>query len=326
MTTRTKSLVPVILFLIPLAALAENVRGPVVDNVILDSTSDSHVATVGLEDLIGVSLGDGNRFIKGVELDITVPPAARRYRNLLGLYIYKRVTPSPSSSADLYSGSRAGFIVLPAVSKIYVNIPVKVNAVQPSAETITLDNPIPAGQFPLIVTVLPVAKGLPSSVSDSKFTIKVSPILEDKGLLKLNVTEDGKTPEFPYALSIDDRPTAVDPLEYELDSGIHHLSVTSRHYKEVNKTFGIDKGRTTTVDISLERLVPKVLFEAPDNAEIFLDGQKLQTVPKKPMTVTEGQHTVIIREGDYSLTKKFSVERGKSYKVSLFLDILVQEN
>jgi len=42
--------------------------------------------------------------------------------------------------------------------------------------------------------------------------------------------------------------------------------------------------------------------------------------------VTEGQHTVIIREGDYSLTKKFSVERGKSYKVSLFLDILVQEN
>jgi hypothetical protein len=72
--------------------------------------------------------------------------------------------------------------------------------------------------------------------------------------------------------------------------------------------------------------VPKIVFEAPDTAEIFLDGQKLDGLPKKPMSVTEGEHTVIMRVGNYSLTKKFSVERGRSYKISLFLDISVQEN
>lgn len=326
MTRRTKWLALVVALLLPATAFAENVRGPVVDTVVLDPTSGSHQVSIGLDELLGVAFGASSRFIKGVELDISVPPPARQYRNLVALYVYKAVAPTPSSTTDLYSGRRAGFVVLPATPKVYVNIPIKANAIQPSPETITFDTPIPAKDFPLIVTVLPVAKGLPSSVSNSTFVVKVSPILEDKGLLTLDVTEKGNPPSFPYNLTIDDQPVNLNPAGYELASGVHHLTITSDHYKEITKTFGIDKGQTTTITISLERLVPTIVFEAPDNAEIFLDGQKLENVPKKPMKVTEGEHTVIIREGNYSLTKKFSVERGKSYKVSLFLDILVQEN
>ena len=135
-----------------------------------------------------------------------------------------------------------------------------------------------------------------------------------------------KRPGLPYSLTIDGQQVIPDSAGFELSAGIHTLSITSNHYEEVNKTFGIGKGQTTMVEIALKRLVPTLIFEAPDTAQIFLDGQKLDPVPTKPLPVTEGSHTVIIRVGNYSLTKKFAVERGRSYKVSLFLDILVQEN
>lgn len=326
MTKILKSLVPALLLIFPALLFAENVRGPVVANLSIDSTSKPQEETLGIEDLLGVELAGNGRFVKGIELDFTLPASARQYRNLLGLYIYKGVKPRPSKASDLYSGDRAGFIVLPATSRVYVNVPIKPNSIQQSAETITIGTAIPATEFPLIVTILPVAKGLPTGVSESQFGVKVSPILEDKGLLKLDISESGKPPEFPFSLSIDDQSTEPQSGGYELASGIHHLSITSDHYKEINKTFGIDKGQTTSIAISLERLVPKITFEAPDSAEIFLDGQKLDGVPTKPVTVTEGEHTVIMRVGNYSLTKKFSVERGRSYKISLFLDISVQEN
>lgn len=316
----------VIALALPSALSADNVRGPVIGDLTLESTSAPEVVTIGIEDLIGISIGGNGRFIKGVELDISIPPAARQYRDLLALYVYKQVSPVPSSRLDLYSGLRAGFVVLPTTARLYVNIPLKRNAIEPSAETTTLGSPITAAQFPLIVTVLPVAKGLPEGVSESKFPITVTPILENKGLLKLHLSENGKPPEFPYTLTIDGQQLAPDTLGYELSSGIHNMTVSSNHYKQVNKTFGIEKGQTTQMGVSLQPLVPTILFEAPDTAEIFLDGQKIGGVPKKPVPVTEGEHTVIIRVGNYSLTKKFSVERGRSYKVSLFLDISVQEN
>lgn len=321
-----RALLLIAVLALPSMLFAENIRGPLVAHLTLNAGSGEVQASVGVDDLLGISLGTNSRFIKGVEVTLTIPSAARRYRDLLALYLYKKVSPPPTKKVKLYSASRAGFFVLPTSHHFYVNVPLKANAIEPSPETATLSSPVPADQFPLLLSVLPVAKGLPGGVASSTFTVRVSPVLEDKGLLKLKLTEDGKAPRLSYSLAIDGHTVEPKPGGYELATGIHSLTITSSHYKQVTKSFGIDKGRTTSIDLSLKPLVPTILFEAPDNAQIFLDGQKLKGVPRKPIPVTEGQHTVIIREGDYSLTKKFTVERGRSYKISLFLDIVVQEN
>ncbi|HUZ17214.1 MAG TPA: hypothetical protein VMV68_02430 [Spirochaetia bacterium] len=312
--------------LLPLVAAAETIRGPIRSQQTVSSTQDSETTTVGIEDLISVSLGDNARFINGIEVDISVPPAARQYRNLLALFVYKRVYPAPSDNVADYSGTRVAFVVLPPTAKSYVVIPIRQGALQGSPDTITLDSVIRPEDFPVILTILPVAKGLPASISDSTFGISISPVVADRGLLLLDITDDGKPPAQPFTLSIDDEQVAIDREGYALSTGLHHLQITSTSYKDLYRTFGIDKGGTTRLALQLQSLVPQLTFEAPDNAELFLDGQKLDPIPRAPMVVSAGEHTVIMRLGNYSLTKKFTVEQGKSYKVSLFLDILVQEN
>jgi hypothetical protein len=43
------------------------------------------------------------------------------------------------------------------------------------------------------------------------------------------------------------------------------------------------------------------------------------------MTVEPGDHTAACRIGDYSLTRKFTAYRGKTYKLVLEIDLQVQE-
>jgi PEGA domain len=315
-----------LLVLVPWLLFSENVRGPVKAQVSLAPGSGAQTNVIALEDLLSIDLENGGRFIDGLEVDITIPPSARQYKDLLGLYIYEKVSPEPTSSSISYTATRVDFIVLPTVAKIYLTIPMRAGGVPSSPDTLNTSTVIPPSDFPIVLTILPVAKGLPASVSDSTFPVTVSPIVADRGLLKLDVSENGKEPSLPYTLSIDDTTITPNPAGYELPAGLHHLDISSDGYKEIYRTFGIDKGQTTRLDISLIPLVPKLIFEAPETAEVFLDGQRLDGVPKDPVPVSEGEHTVIIRLGNYSLTKKFTVERGRSYKISLLLDILVQEN
>jgi hypothetical protein len=65
--------------------------------------------------------------------------------------------------------------------------------------------------------------------------------------------------------------------------------------------------------------------EAPDSAIVSLDGDKIDHVAHPTMTVEPGDHYASCRIGDYSLTRKFTAYRGKSYKLVLEIDLQVQE-
>jgi hypothetical protein len=175
----------VLVGLISAAAFADTVRGPLKADTTLMPGTDATTIVLALEDLVSVRLADNGRFDNGVEVDVTIPPAARQYRNLLGLFIYKRVTPPPSQSVSAYSGTRATFVVLPAAAKAFIAIPVKAGVLAASPDTMTADAVIPAQDFPILLTILPVAKGLPASVTDSTFPVAISPIIADRGLLQL---------------------------------------------------------------------------------------------------------------------------------------------
>lgn len=314
------------LVLLPSLLPAENIRGPLRANETVSATNTGASAVLGIDDLLGLSLEDKHHFINGIEVVVQIPPSARQYPNLIALFIYKNVHPTPSAGTVEYTGSRAAFVVLPSAPRAYIDIPIHEGTVGGSAATTVIPSVVRPEEFPLILSILPVAKGLPSGVSESTFSVSVAPILADRGLLRLDITDNGGPPKNSYSLSIDDEPVTPQSDGYVLSSGLHHLQITSDSYKSIYRTFGIDKGQTTRIALRLESVVPRLSFEAPQTAEIFLDGRKLDPVPRTPIEVSEGEHTVIVRVGNYSLTKKFTVVRGKSYKISLFLDILVQEN
>ena len=168
-------------------------------------------------------------------------------------------------------------------------------------------------------------KGIPSYISNSTFSIKAYPLVEDKGILSLEVIfpDENQDPVFIY---LDEKKLPWPIKNYPIRTGLHHLSIESEYFKKEYLTFGIEKGKLTECKIELVRLVPKLTIEAPENTIIFLDGEKIDILPGEVINISEGEHIVLFKLGDYKLSRNFSVSRGKTFKISLLLDILIQDN
>ena len=46
---------------------------------------------------------------------------------------------------------------------------------------------------------------------------------------------------------------------------------------------------------------------------------------KEPLPVTVGVHTVVFKMGTYELTRQITVEEGKTYEMTMAMDVLLQE-
>jgi hypothetical protein len=66
--------------------------------------------------------------------------------------------------------------------------------------------------------------------------------------------------------------------------------------------------------------------EAPDSALILIDGQKLGRDAKASLAVEVGEHTVTCKIGDYTITRKFTAYRGKTYRLVLSVELQLQES
>ena len=57
---------------------------------------------------------------------------------------------------------------------------------------------------------------------------------------------------------------------------------------------------------------------------MYLDGEKLSALAGLP--IAEGTHQVRVKIADYSVTRKFSAQRGRHYHLSCVFDIMITED
>ena len=113
------------------------------------------------------------------------------------------------------------------------------------------------------------------------------------------------------------------PVIWKLNSPAHSRG---KGYKKQVISFGISKGERTVLNLEMEKAVSFLVVEAPGNTGVFYDGEKLPFPAQNRFEVQEGEHILLFRLGDYKLSKKIEVAPGKTYKISLLLDILMQED
>ena len=53
--------------------------------------------------------------------------------------------------------------------------------------------------------------------------------------------------------------------------------------------------------------------------------QVLGAVLEEPLPVAVGVHTVVFKMGSYELTRQVTVEEGKTYELTMTMDVLLQE-
>lgn len=310
------------------------VRGTVTSELVVEPSDAEGVSgSLRAEDLAVLSIRQELSFLEGIQLEVQVPEAVREAGGGFAIYVYDGVAPAPSSARRDYRGRRVFFRPIPEANRFFVTIPISQrHALRPTAGAFLIEEVIAPERFPILVTILPVMKGIPGAAMRADFTVAAKPLLLDIGAADLVVLDPegtdilesaGSLREFQLYLDGERIDYGPDPLV--LAPGLHKLALESTRYENQRLTFGVERGSISNVEVRLEEPRSAVTFEAPEGVTLFIDGESVDH--RAPdFSLPAGEHTVTFQIGEYSVSKKFAVEPKKSYKISLSLDILVNED
>jgi len=305
----------------------ESLRGNVTD--LVDLSSDARTSLeypLKVNELLAVEAGGKADFLQGVEVSLRIPSSLSQSGTSFLVMIYKAVSPAVRTGVGNYRALEAGHAVLPARSRIYLELPFRGYSPAYSAAVTPLvqDTPLLAGELPLLITLIPMSKGAPPVLDTESFQLKVTPVWGEVGKVEISLSGDPVDPD-SLILWIDDQQVRFSGQTLTLSAGVHKLLAQAEGFREISRNFAVPKAQTVRLDLPFEHLRSTVLFEAPEDSQIFLDGEKITFPQNGPLSLDDGEHSVMMILGDYRISKRVRIVPGKDYKISLFLDILLQE-
>jgi hypothetical protein len=315
-------------------AFGQNLRGLVVEELRVPGDA-AYEKTVGiaLEEMAALSLEADARFLRGLRLELRLSNLLKQHFDSFALAVYRRLAPAPRKGVASYQGERIFFQFLPYLNRIQVHLPLSGEEGEAAAEAgdgiYRLASPLEREDFPIVVAILPLMKGIPDAVAEAKFYLTVRPVVARRGTVQLSLRVPPGAEAEALRAWLDER--ELSPAELlalkegqDLPAGLHRLRLSAPSLQEVNTSFTVEPGKTSALDIELQSLTTLLSIEAPQNAEVFLDGEKLSSLTALP--IAEGSHQVRVKIADYNVTKKFSAQAGRHYHLSCIFDIILSED
>jgi hypothetical protein len=314
-------------FSLSLRAYPESFRALVSGSieVSLDSSAAAPVQ-LGLNRAALITLGAETRFLRGIELELSAPQRWLNYRGTLAMIIHADLNRLPGQGAVDLEGRRIAFEPLPNKLQIIYQIPLRAShglrttpyAAVPAGVTLPLS-------FPLLFRLTPIVKGMSDELETMIFQFTARPILSDEGAIRLSPRYPEQLRGKPFTVLIDD--VLIENLAEEqlLKEGEHHLVVLSDDYRNESRRFMVERAKILDLAIELQDPTPLIVFEAPGNARIFLDNVPVGR-DHAPIPVEPGQHEAKFQVGDYTIIKTLTIQRGKTYRVALAVDVDIIES
>ncbi|MDR2193998.1 MAG: hypothetical protein LBP19_05980 [Treponema sp.] len=280
-----------------------------------------------------ISVVNDTRFLRGVELIITVPQAYLAYRGSLAVAVYAdmgQTAPEWEADDSLHTGVtdiEGDLIFLePIPNKIQTvfQLPLRSGHGLRTTPYVTVANRlVPSESFPILVRIMPIIKGISETVENMTFTLTAKPVLSNEGALSLNFRYPEQLQDRPFVLLIDD--VLIEQVNdiHLLKEGEHHLLVLSEDFRNENRTFFIERSKTLTLTIDLQDPTPLIFFEAPEKAVIYVDNEPVPA--DRPLAAEPGKHEIKIQLNDYVIIRPITVQKGKTYKISLLVDLQISE-
>jgi hypothetical protein len=316
-----------IFLLFPATALrAESFRTTVEGSIEIspDKTAGGNIS-LGINSSVLITLGAEKRFLRGLEIEISAPRAWLGQRGALAIAVYNNLNPKTASGIADIDGRRIAFDPLPDKLQIVYQIPLRQSHGLRTTPYVTVPaNVTPVETFPLIFRIMPVVKGLQEEIENLKFNLIVRPILSDEGAVRLVTRYPQQLRNKPFTVRIDDSLINNLSEQYVLKEGEHHLVILSEDYRNESRSFVVEKAKILDLIIELKDPAPLIIFEAPQNARIFLNNVPV-TRNREPIPVEPGQHEAKFQIGDYTITKMLTIQRGKTYRVALDIDLTIRE-
>jgi hypothetical protein len=282
--------------------------------------------SIGYDESIAVLAPKDSPFVQGIEIEIKSPQAVIAAPGGFAYELWRRVDPEPDRKRLAYRGERIIMQPLPARAGYAIQIPVRADhSLRPGPYATLIPIILEREDFPFLFKLVPISKGLSPAAEAAKFQVRVRPLLTNEGALSLKLRyPEGQGERSPVAVTVDDR--KVDPsAPIVLKAGSYRLGLSSEAYRDESRVFVVEQGKTLELVVELQDTKPVLTIEAPDSAIVTLDGQRIDHVARPTMSVDPGDHSATCRIGDYTLTRKFTAYRDKSYKLVLEIDLQVEE-
>lgn len=280
--------------------------------------------TIGYNDAVSFTVKSDFLFLEGIELEIKQDKTSMNYPNSIAYTVYTDIKPEPSKRCIDYSAKKISTALLPNRFSHIIRIPVRSDygfKQIKNSELLPYDNKLVVAPFMLRLS--PVMKGLPEDFEQATFTVIARPLLIAEGGLKLRLIFPDKEQK-PLNIQLNNEYlTHFDNLQLLLP-GTYSININSDAYRTEMRSCIIERGRITQLEVLLKSIAPLLHIQAPENVTVFLDNQEF--IPsKEPQPVEMGVHTVVFKMGSYELTRQITVEEGKTYELTMTMDVLLQE-
>jgi hypothetical protein len=281
--------------------------------------------SLGYNSSVLIHLTGEYRFCRAVQVELSAPQGWLAHRGSLALALYANAsgTDGQPGAADIEARRIFQEPVPNKIQSVY-QIPLRTaHGLRNSPYSTVIPETLQGGSFPIVFRLQPVIKGLSQEVENMNFRLTVKPILGDEGAVRFSFRYPEQLPGRPFTLLVDDI-VLERRDELLLAEGEHYLTVLSDDYRNENRRFMIEKARVLDLTVELRDPAPLLFFEGPRNAEVFLDNVPV-AMGSEPRQTEPGIHEVMFRIGDYVITKTLAVQRGKTYRLALAVDINLSE-
>ena len=307
-------------------AFAQGLRTNVSSVVTLSSEASEGVSvSLRYNDAVAVLFPADPIFIQGVEFELRIPKAFQGAESSVSWSIFSRVSPNPSTDKYDYSADLVATQPLPARVSMSLVIPtIDRHGIKSGPFASLVPTVAGPDKFPLLFKLSPIGKGILPWMESAEFKLSVRPVLRDEGGIKLAVTFPEGAEKPPVSVFVDDKRAEDSHAVILARKGARVIRVSAEGYREEIITVAVEPGKILPLNVSLTPNAPFIVFQAPAGTFVALDGTAVAQSELSGLAVEPGEHTLVFRIGDYSMTRKFMALRGKVYHVilSVELDIL----
>ncbi|MDR1506520.1 MAG: hypothetical protein LBI67_05400 [Treponema sp.] len=280
---------------------------------------------MGYNSAVFIDTGEDFRFCKGVQVELSAPRNWLSYWGSLGLALYAGADKKTAGGTADLDVRRVYFEPLPNKLQSVYQIPVRRSHGLRNSPYSTVIQELPGDEsFPLLFRLFPVSKGLSGEVENMLFQLSVKPIIGDEGAVRFIFRYPEQLAGKPFTVLVDDVLLEDTSGEQLLKEGEHYLSVLSDDYRNESRRFMIERARVLDLTVELRDPTPLILFEGPRDARIFLDNVPV-TAGGGLLPVEPGVHEIRFQVSDYTIIKTMTVQRGKTYRAALTVDLAVSE-
>jgi len=320
-----------LLFLISLATLPifpENIRGEVAGIVDVDGSREQTV-TGKLESLVGIRISDNlSPLVQGIKVTVVGNKDLSLYRNSFALYFYQELDNPPSEKLISYQGTQAYMRFLDFEQSISFLIPLtSAHTLSPDRSSYIVSEEDKSKEFPFLLTILPITKGIPDNAYNQEVTFTVSPVYFNKGSLRLKIldNEGNPTDEMLY-VQIDGKMVQDIAGPQILEAGLHTMVIRSDTGVEETLQFSLSPGENLVLDHVLQLQYPTLKIDTLEGMSVFLDGKPVnESDLSQYFEIDPGSHLILFELGDYQLSREFNAEMQGSYRITMIPEILVEQ-